>query len=90
MKERGKTPWENMRGENSTFIRNLNKSSRRLEREKRLESLMSQEMTGRSLLIRRELMGGWETLFWWAWRIGIGIDLGLIAMAIYSKHIGLI
>ena len=90
MKESGKTPWDNMRGENSSFLQNLNKSSRRIEREKRVESLMSKEMIGQSLIVRRELVGGWETFFWWAWRIGIGIDVGLVAMAIYSKQIGLI
>ncbi len=88
MKERGKTPWENMHGENSSFIKNLNKSSRRIERENRLESLMSREVKGESLLINRELRGVWEIIFWWAWRIGLGIDVGLILMAIYSKMVG--
>ncbi|MBC8435147.1 hypothetical protein H8D91_01450 [archaeon] len=88
MQERGKTPWENMHGENSNFIKNLNKSKRRLERESNVESLIYQKEGSRNLFLKKELVGNWETVFWWAWRIGLGIDAGLILMAIYSKIVG--
>lgn len=88
MGDKGKTPWENMKGGNSHFIKNLNKSSGRLNREERVNSLMSKELKGEGLVNLDELVSPWEKIFWWAWRIGVGIDVGLILMAIYSKLVG--
>jgi hypothetical protein len=73
---RGKTPWENMDGHDSV-LKNLNKSPRRRERESRTP--IEEEV---------EPIKTWNKIFWWTWRVGLGIDVGLILMVIYSYLVG--
>ena len=71
-----KTPWDNLKGDGKAVLSDLNKSHGRKERESRIQ------------LVDNPSTYSWEKYVWWAWRVGCGIDIGLILMAIYSKCVG--
>jgi hypothetical protein len=71
--ERAKTPWENMNHDHSSFLRNVNKSSRRLEREERAKEI--------ALKDKGCLCGG---CFCVAKRIGVGIIILLLILMVLS------
>jgi hypothetical protein len=76
---RSKTPWENMSGDNSMFLDKLTKSERRMERERKIDSIYNDDVWGTD-----------QKILWWTWRICAGIVVGLVLMIGWSAATGLL
>ena len=75
-KRRGdKTPWMIFR-EDADILGRLTMSRGRY-----LESKTAR-------VLSKPLRGFWEMIFWWVWRVGVGINLGLILIALYYVVFG--
>ena len=71
--ERSKTPWENIGSDRSSFLKNLNKSPRRIERESRVEEIA-----------RMNTKCPCDKLFCFLKKIGIALLVGVTILIIYS------
>lgn len=76
---KSKTPWENMRSDNSQFLDRLTKSDRRREREANMDSMSGGDVWGTE-----------QKILWWTWRICLGIIIGLALMLGWSAASGLL